>query len=124
MTAHAMNGDRERCLQAGMNAYVAKPVDHKHLLSLVEEYLAREASEHRAAERPESAAHILDADPALLNQMKRLFVQLAARPGEEVARGHAGRRVWSWCGWTRTSCGRRRAIIAAHEVERHARVVG
>lgn len=40
MTAHAMNGDRERCLQAGMSEYLAKPVDHRRLLKLVEQYLA------------------------------------------------------------------------------------
>ncbi|MBA2113613.1 response regulator [Bremerella alba] len=36
MTAHAMRGDREKCLEAGMDAYVAKPLDVKQLLGLVE----------------------------------------------------------------------------------------
>ncbi|RCS54108.1 response regulator [Bremerella cremea] len=36
MTAHAMRGDREKCLEAGMDAYVAKPLDVKQLLGLLE----------------------------------------------------------------------------------------
>ncbi len=39
MTAHAMQGDREACLEAGMNGYVAKPVSAKVLARELREWL-------------------------------------------------------------------------------------
>jgi len=41
LTAHTMKGDRERCLEAGMDGYVRKPIDALHFLELVEETAAR-----------------------------------------------------------------------------------
>ena len=39
LTAKAMKGDREKCLQAGASDYVAKPVNTEQLLSLVRMWL-------------------------------------------------------------------------------------
>ncbi len=38
MTAHAMAGDRERCLAAGMDGYIAKPITARELIQLLEKF--------------------------------------------------------------------------------------
>jgi CheY-like chemotaxis protein len=39
MTAHALEGDRERCLDAGMDDYIAKPLQPKELIATLEKWL-------------------------------------------------------------------------------------
>jgi two-component system sensor histidine kinase/response regulator len=56
MTAHAMKGDRERCLAAGMDGYVSKPIRLKELLDEIEA-LASKRPGAGPANPPEADKH-------------------------------------------------------------------
>ena len=49
MTAHAIKGDRERCLEAGMDEYVSKPIDSDKLFDAIE-HLTKSPENPEAAE--------------------------------------------------------------------------
>ncbi|HEX7289155.1 MAG TPA: response regulator, partial [Candidatus Angelobacter sp.] len=50
MTAHAMSGDVERCLAAGMDGYIAKPFQPRDFLETIEAVKAK--IEHDRSELP------------------------------------------------------------------------
>jgi signal transduction histidine kinase/CheY-like chemotaxis protein/HPt (histidine-containing phosphotransfer) domain-containing protein len=84
MTAHAMNGDRERCLQSGMTAYISKPVQPSHLISTIERQLAS-FDQAPAPAAPVTSTpleriltdRLMQGDSVMMNDMLRLFLQIA-----------------------------------------------
>ena len=78
MTAHAMTGDKERCLKAGMDAYLSKPLKAATLIATIEQFLSDGAPkrpvEQAAGERQDA---LMPEEQALMRSMLRLFVQLA-----------------------------------------------
>jgi CheY-like chemotaxis protein len=74
MTAYAMNGDRERCLEAGMNGYISKPVHSAHLLATVEQYISPSGApvQPQAAEPPAE-----ETGSGMADGLVPLFLQLA-----------------------------------------------
>ena len=48
MTAHALKGDREKCLNVGMDDYIAKPIHPKKLCDVIEKWLNEPKGSHEA----------------------------------------------------------------------------
>ena len=63
MTAHAMKGDREQCLAAGMDAYVAKPIQTEELFKTLEAFAPARSE---PAQRDLVAPHAADASTRTL----------------------------------------------------------
>ncbi|MGD8654107.1 MAG: response regulator, partial [Desulfobacterales bacterium] len=64
MTAHAMAGDEDKSLQAGMNGHVTKPIDPNQLFAALQKWI--KPSEKRVkAQQPEVAAEQIELDKAV-----------------------------------------------------------
>ncbi len=60
MTAHVLKGDRERCLAAGMDAYVSKPIQAEDLFRAVESLAVRRAPPEQSGSGKQAATENLD----------------------------------------------------------------
>lgn len=59
MTASAIQGDREKCLESGMNNYLAKPVRAQTLKALLDSYLSQEQGGEEAGDLQAEARKIV-----------------------------------------------------------------
>jgi two-component system sensor histidine kinase/response regulator len=64
LTAHAMKRDRERCLSAGMNGYISKPIDAETLIRVVEDLGNRSRPDSHAVPPNPRGTWIMTTAPA------------------------------------------------------------
>jgi CheY-like chemotaxis protein len=78
LTAHALFGDQERCLAAGMDAYLTKPIRAQHLNDVLDRIVASRRREETippaAAFIPAEALAQVGGDEALLRELAQLFL--------------------------------------------------
>jgi CheY-like chemotaxis protein len=86
MTAHAMKGDKERCLEAGMDGYISKPVSGKEIEDMISTIAVTETAtptliEVQAAPSPPiawdraKALERVDGDEQLLQEVVQIFLE-------------------------------------------------
>jgi PAS domain S-box-containing protein len=93
ITAYAMRGDRERCLEAGMDHYIAKPIRAEELIDAVNRVVAREDTGKEQAACPSADDQEVDIvelkrnvgdDPELLKEITVTFLDTYARMLDEL----------------------------------------
>lgn len=145
MTANAMQGDREQCLAAGMNDYVAKPVRLEDVRAIIERWGAAASQRPPAADRPKAPPchnegrtpdradspvdmdrlqEFTDGSHENLRELVTLYLNQTAEQLEhlEVAIAQGApvevRRVAHSCAGASATCGMRRLVPLLRELER------
>jgi len=93
LTAYAMKGDRERCLAAGMDGYVSKPIRHQDLVETIQTLVLDVPNIPIHAPPVKPLLEVLDEalllsrvdnDPQLLRDLVDLFLQECPRLVDEI----------------------------------------
>jgi two-component system sensor histidine kinase/response regulator len=133
VTAHAMPGDRERCLDAGFDGYLSKPVDVEDLLELIDALVPRPSARDTLESAPDDVLDMglalarAGGDAELSRELAALFV--SELPGwrkaidEAVAAGSAAalRIAAHTLKGAASNCGAKLVCDASERLERAGR---
>ncbi len=93
MTAHAIKGDRERCLKAGMDVYISKPIDSDKLFEAIET-LTHKVGNSKNVGADSAAVDIMqllkafDGDWSFLKEIVEVFLSDYPRLMDDIRRAN------------------------------------
>jgi signal transduction histidine kinase/ligand-binding sensor domain-containing protein/DNA-binding response OmpR family regulator len=106
MTANALQGDREKCLAAGMDGYIAKPIRQDDLVSALKEHPSEVNSARMSARGGKASGDLLDesiltdlrelAGPEDPDLVEQLFTMFIAETPRSIAQMMAGNVSGEW----------------------------
>ena len=118
ITANALKGEADRCLAAGMDDYLAKPVELRNLKQMMKKWLPRKAAAAEKAEPvaegefdPSALKELVGGNPALQQRFLKKFLDTTPANIQEIHAAYA-RHEASGVG------------MAAHKLKSSARTIG
>jgi PAS domain S-box-containing protein len=126
ITAHAMQGDRERCIEAGMDAYISKPIRAAELFKTLDSFAPRADSEKPAAPPPPESLPDLDeqlllsrvdGNTKLLRELVEIFLADSPKMLKDISRAFSRRDAESLRRSTHAFRGSMSTFAARHATE-------
>lgn len=93
MTAHALEGEREKCISMGMNDYISKPIHENELYALLEKYTQQFPSTNGKVTNLDFLTTLANGRTGFFNEMIQIFLEECPKELERLQTSIAAKHL-------------------------------